>query len=150
MRKNIQLIKTIEDYKRKGLNYPRTKKPRPHTPIPQHHCKKFRDNPQKFFTEDLCETVLKSYDLTSPRPEDKPRMVGRSHSPKKINLFNYHENSKHKRGRVTNEEEGNPSEEMQNFKKMVERVKIKTIDEENSEDNNSSINASSSKRKHSM
>ena len=60
--------------------------------VPQKNCKKFVQNPQKFFTEDLCETVLKSYDLTSPRPEDKPRMVGRSHSPKKINLFNYQEN----------------------------------------------------------
>ena len=65
MRRNIQLIQTIEDYKRKGLNYPRIKKPRAHTPIPQHHCRKFKENPQKFFTEDLCENVLKAYDLTS-------------------------------------------------------------------------------------
>ena len=45
------------------MNYPRVKKQRAHTPIPQHHCRKFKDNPQKFFTEDLCENVLKAYDL---------------------------------------------------------------------------------------
>lgn len=146
IRKNIKMIQEIS---KRGSIW-NIKCPKKAKRVPQKNCKKFVQNPQKFFTEDLCETVLKSYDLTSPRPEDKPRMVGRSHSPKKINLFNYQENSKHKRGRVTNEEEGNQSEEMQNFKKMVERVKIKTIDEENSEDNNSSINASSSKRKHSM
>ena len=63
MRRNIQLIQTIEDYKKKGMNYPRVKKQRAHTPIPQHHCRKFKENPQKFFTEDLCENVLKAYDL---------------------------------------------------------------------------------------
>ena len=63
MRRNIKLIQTIEDYKKKGMNYPRVKKPRAHTPIPQHQCRKFKENPQKFFTEDLCENVLKAYDL---------------------------------------------------------------------------------------
>ena len=54
--------------------------------VPQQNCRKFVQNPQKFFTEDLCETVLKSYDL-KVHSSDKPRYVGRSVSPKKVNFI---------------------------------------------------------------
>ena len=43
--------------------------------------------------------------------------------------------------------EGTQSEEMHNFKLMVDRVQIRPIEEENSEDSN---NQSASKRKHSF
>ena len=34
-----------------------------HKPIPKSLCPKFVNNPQQFFTEELCENVLKSYDI---------------------------------------------------------------------------------------
>ena len=34
-----------------------------HKPIPKSLCPKFINNPQQFFTEELCENVLKSYDI---------------------------------------------------------------------------------------
>ena len=111
MRKNIQLIKTIEDYKRKGLHYPRTKKPRPHTPIPQHHCKKFRDNPQKFFTEDLCDNVLKAYRLK------KKNNLFQNASKKVIRVEKATKNIKMKK---SSEEERKCQNAMYNIKKFFE------------------------------
>ena len=113
--------------------------------VPQHNCRKFVQNPQKFFTEDLCETVLKSYDLKI-NTSDKPRHVGRSVSPKKVNSFYFNENKKGKEPTLQNSE-GTQSEEMHNFKLMVDRVQIRPIEEENSEDSNIH---SASKRKHSI
>ena len=121
MRKNIQLIKTIEDYKRKGLNYPRTKKPRPHTPIPQHHCKKFRDNPQKFFTEDLCDNVLKAYRLkkknNSKNLFQNNRNLSKSASKKVIRVEKATKNIKMKK---SSEEERKCQNTMYNIKKFFE------------------------------
>ena len=113
--------------------------------VPQHNCRKFVQNPQKFFTEDLCETVLKSYDLKI-HTSDKPRHVGRSVSPKKVNSFYFNENKKGKESSLQHSV-GNQSEEMHNFKLMVDRVQIRPIEEENSEDSNIH---SASKRKHSI
>ena len=113
--------------------------------VPQQNCRKFVQNPQKFFTEDLCETVLKSYDL-KVHSSDKPRYVGRSVSPKKVNYFNPNESKKKKETSLAHSE-GTQSEEMHNFKMMVDRVQIRPIEEENSEESN---NQSASKRKHSF
>lgn len=124
MRKNIQLIKTIEDYKRKGLNYPRTKKSRPHTPIPQHHCKKFRDNPQKFFTEDLCDNVLKAYHLkkknNSKNLFQNNRNLSKSASKKVIRVEKATKNIKMKK---SSEEERKCQNTMYNIKKFFENNK---------------------------
>ena len=113
--------------------------------VPMQNCRKFVQNPQKFFTEDLCETVLKSYDL-KVNSSDKPRYVGRSVSPKKVNYFNPNESKKKKEFKLAHSE-GTQSEEMHNFKLMVDRVQIRPIEEENSEESN---NQSASKRKHSF
>ena len=113
--------------------------------VPQQNCRRFVQNPQKFFTEDLCETVLKSYDL-KVHSSDKPRYVGRSVSPKKVNYFNPNESKKKKETSLAHSE-GTQSEEMHNFKMMVDRVQIRPIEEENSEESN---NQSASKRKHSF
>lgn len=141
IKKNIEMIQEIA--KRGSIwkiqNQKKAKR------VPQHNCRKFVQNPQKFFTEDLCETVLKSYDL-KVNSSDKPRHVGRSVSPKKINYFNPNESKKKKENSLVHSE-GTQSEEMHNFKLMVDRVQIRPIEEENSEDSN---NQSASKRKHSF
>ena len=63
MQRNIELIQTISEYKRKGENYPRTKKQKPHKAVPYSHCKKFAEDPQRFFSQKLCPNIYKALNL---------------------------------------------------------------------------------------
>ena len=55
----------------------------PHKIINKEKCYKFKSNPQRFFTEDLCDTVLKAYDL-EPINKKTTRINSISPSQKKI------------------------------------------------------------------
>ena len=64
------------------MNYPRTKKQKPHHAVPYSHCKKFKENPQKYFGEPLCANVLKALDLK----KNKRVVKGRTKSQPNVNL----------------------------------------------------------------
>ena len=62
---NSNQIKKITVKKNNNLYNKKNKNLIPHKIIKKekHLCYKFTDNPQKFFTEDLCDNILKAYDL---------------------------------------------------------------------------------------
>ena len=62
--RNINLIKTIETYNKKGLKYhPKNKKEKEHKLEPIHICDKIIKDPQKFFTVKVFDNLLKSYNI---------------------------------------------------------------------------------------
>ena len=61
--RNINLIKTIESYSKKGIKYPLCKKNKEHKPEDFHICNKVINNPQKFFTVKVFDNLLESYNI---------------------------------------------------------------------------------------
>ena len=63
IQKNIDYIKKIQDYNKKGLNYKVLSKSEIKllNKKKKNMCYKFQKNPQHFFTEELCENVIKSF-----------------------------------------------------------------------------------------
>ena len=61
--RNINLIKTIESYNKKGIKYPLCKKNKEHKPEDFHICNKVIANPQKFFTVKVFDNLLESYNI---------------------------------------------------------------------------------------
>lgn len=81
MKKNINLIQEISKLRKLGKCFPINNPKRNHIPKPIITCKKFTDNPQKFFSEDLCENVLKSYNLKKPNTKlNSPRIEKKNHN----------------------------------------------------------------------
>lgn len=71
-KRNIDFIKVIQ---KRGTIYNNSKE-KAKKKLEIKKCQKFSDNPQFFFTEELCSNVLKSYNL-------KPKSKSRSNSSKK-------------------------------------------------------------------
>ena len=65
IQKNINFIKTIEENYKKGINYKCLSKREMKLlkKKKKNMCYKFRDNPQNFFSEKLCDNIIKSYDF---------------------------------------------------------------------------------------
>lgn len=112
IKKNIQMIKEIT--KRRSIWKLREAR-KPHKVVEKENCKKFINNPQQFFTEELCELVLKSYDLPVKGDNDT------------IPQFRYRDNKKSKTSQ---------SNESQ-FKSILEKIEIKPIEEVDNEYSNS-------------
>lgn len=112
IKKNIQMIKEIT--KRRSIWKLRETR-KPHKVVEKENCKKFVNNPQQFFTEELCELVLKSYHLPVNGDNDT------------IPQFRYRDNKKSKTSQ---------SNESQ-FKSILEKIEIKPIEEVDNEYSNS-------------
>lgn len=129
----------IQNNKRQGAKtFWRIKEKRYVKKIIKHNCKKFEQNPQKFFTEDLCETVLNSYDIKTPNCNRT-----KSCSPSKVHCFSTQEKeititnnnikqqtSQTKKKDQVGKDPKKPVSYIQNLKEMVENIKIEIISEE--------------------
>ena len=135
IRKNIEMIQEIS--KRKSIY--NIKAPNKRKGIKKPNCKKFRDNPQHFFTETLCERMIYAYDLKIEdiKDENEVRRLGKSHSPNKVRHFNVHEEANEfSEDKSKTSANGKQSEEEEKFKKNIANVKIHdTIEEDEQEDN---------------
>ena len=112
IKKNIQMIKEIT--KRRSIWKLREAR-KPHKVVEKENCKKFINNPQQFFTEELCDLVLKSYDLPVNAENDT------------IPQFKYRDNNK------SNTFQSNESQ----FKSILDKIEIKPIEEVENEYSNS-------------
>ena len=82
MKRNINYIKEVENKKQ---IYKVTKEPEKRD-VEVHNCRKFDNDPQKFFTEELCDTVIRSLNLN---PEDyRPKTPSKSNKKTKISELN--------------------------------------------------------------
>ena len=112
IKKNIQMIKEIT--KRRSIWKLREAR-KPHKVVEKENCQKFINNPQQFFTEELCDLVLKSYDLPVNAENDT------------IPQFKYRDNNK------SNTVQSNESQ----FKSILDKIEIKPIEEVENEYSNS-------------
>lgn len=113
IKKNIQMIKEIT--KRRSIWKLREAK-KPHKVVKKDNCKKFINNPQQFFTEELCELVLKSYELPVNKESDDT-----------IPQFKYRDN------KTKDTFQSNDSQ----FKSILDKIEIKPIEEVDNEYSNS-------------
>jgi hypothetical protein len=63
IRRNIEMIKNIESYKKQGIVFPGIKKERKVREAPLKYCYKFRLDPQKFYSEILCDSMYEALDF---------------------------------------------------------------------------------------
>ena len=65
IKKNINFIKTIQEYYKKGINYRCLSKSEIKLlkKKKKNMCHKFQNNPQNFFSEKLCDNIIKSFDF---------------------------------------------------------------------------------------
>ena len=63
IRRNIEMIKNIESYKKQGIVFPGIKRERKVREAPLKYCYKFRLDPQKFYTELLCDSMYEALDF---------------------------------------------------------------------------------------
>ena len=63
IRRNIKMIKNIEAYKKQGIVFPGIRKERKLVEPPLKYCYKFRNDPQKFYTELLCDSMYEALDF---------------------------------------------------------------------------------------
>jgi hypothetical protein len=63
IRRNIEMIKNIEAYKKQGIVFPGIRKERKLVEAPLKYCYKFREDPQKFYTESLCDSMYEALDF---------------------------------------------------------------------------------------
>ena len=63
IRRNIEMIKNIEAYKKQGIIFPGIRKERKLIEAPLKYCYRFRENPQKFYTESLCDSMYEALDF---------------------------------------------------------------------------------------
>ena len=63
IRRNIKMIKNIEAYKKQGIVFPGIRKERKLIEPPLKYCYKFRNDPQKFYTELLCDSMYEALDF---------------------------------------------------------------------------------------
>ena len=63
IRRNIEMIKNIENYKKQGIVFPGIRKERKIIAAPLKYCYKFRNDPQKFYTELLCDSMYEALDF---------------------------------------------------------------------------------------
>ena len=63
IRRNIEMIKNIELYKKQGIVFPGIKKERKIREAPLKYCYKFRLDPQKFYSELLCDSMYEALDF---------------------------------------------------------------------------------------
>ena len=65
IKKNINYIKKIEEYSKKGINYRCLSKREIKLLKKKKNsiCYKFQNNPQNFFSEKLCDNIIKSFDF---------------------------------------------------------------------------------------
>ena len=65
IKKNINFIKKIEEYSKKGINYRCLSKSEMKLLKKKKNiiCYKFHNNPQNFFSEKLCDNIIKSFDF---------------------------------------------------------------------------------------
>ena len=154
IRKNIEMIQEIS--KRKSIY--NIKAPNKRKGIKKPNCKKFRDNPQHFFTETLCERMIYAYGLKIEdiKDENEVKRLGKSHSPNKVRHFNVHEET-NDFNEDKSKVKGNvkQSEGEVEFKKNIANIKINdAIKEDENEDNcgdsNKKENDMESERKHSL
>ena len=72
--RNINLIKIIESYNKKGLKYhPKNKKEKEHKIESIHICDKIIKDPQKFFTVKVFDNLLKSYNIKGIENNDNKK-----------------------------------------------------------------------------
>ena len=63
IRRNIEMIKNIEAYKKQGIVFPGIRKEKKLREAPLKYCYKFREDPQKFYTEALCDSIYEALDF---------------------------------------------------------------------------------------
>ena len=63
IRRNIEMIKNIESYKKQGIVFPGIKRERKVREAPLKYCYKFRLDPQKFYSEILCDSMYEALDF---------------------------------------------------------------------------------------
>ena len=63
IRRNIEMIKNIEAYKKQGIVFPGIRKERKLVEAPLKYCYRFREDPQKFYTESLCDSMYEALDF---------------------------------------------------------------------------------------
>jgi len=63
IRRNIEMIKNIESYKKQGIVFPGIKRERKVREAPLKYCYKFRLDPQKFYSELLCDSMYEALDF---------------------------------------------------------------------------------------
>ena len=63
IRRNIEMIKNIESYKKQGIIFPGIRKEKKLVEPPLKYCYKFREDPQKFYSELLCDSMYEALDL---------------------------------------------------------------------------------------
>lgn len=153
IRKNIEMIQEIS--KRKSIY--NIKAPNKRKGIKKPNCKKFRDNPQHFFTETLCERMIYAYDLKIEdiKDENEVKRLGKSHSPNKVRHFNVHEETNdfsEDKSKVKDNVKQSKGEV--EFKKNIANIKINdAIKEDENENNCGDSNKKEnmgSERKHSL
>ena len=84
--RNINLIKTIETYNKKGLKYhPKNKKEKEHKLEPIHICDKMIKDPQKFFTVKVFDNLLKSYNIKGNENNDNKKNKNEKYVKKIVN-----------------------------------------------------------------
>ena len=63
IRRNIEMIKNIEAYKKQGIVFPGIRKEKKLREAPLKYCYKFREDPQKFYSELLCDSMYEALDF---------------------------------------------------------------------------------------
>ncbi len=63
IRRNIEMIKSIENFKKQGIVFPGIRKERKILVAPLKYCYKFRADPQKFYSETLCDSMYEALDF---------------------------------------------------------------------------------------
>ena len=63
IRRNIKMIKNIETYKKQGIVFPGIRKEKKLIEPPLKYCYRFREDPQKFYTEPLCDSMYEALDF---------------------------------------------------------------------------------------
>ena len=63
IRRNIEMIKNIESYKKQGIIFPGIRKEKTLVEPPLKYCYKFREDPQKFYSELLCDSMYEALDF---------------------------------------------------------------------------------------
>jgi hypothetical protein len=61
--RNIKIVNDIENARKSGTPFRKKRSLTPRKTVKRDHCKKFKNNPLKFFSEPPCGIVLKSMDF---------------------------------------------------------------------------------------
>ena len=123
MQRNIDFLKVINE---KGLY--KQNKHKPLKKITKHHCKKFIENPNQFFSDKLCDSLLNSYFDNDQKIISKIKHSNslKNNNKKKIKNLIKKKSCENFRHNLKINKEEKKEEQQKSLKKLINNIKIKT------------------------